>query len=302
MQSFVFTGQGSQKVGMLGEHFTQFPLVADTFNQAASALDYDLWQVVSEGPKEKLDNTVFTQPALLTASVALWRTWCDIKDAHPKLLAGHSLGEYSALVAAGAIAFADAVKLVQFRAQCMQQAVPEGVGAMAAILGLDDDAVASACAEAAQGEVVEPANFNSPGQIVIAGHTAAVERATVQAKALGAKRALPLPVSVPSHCSLMLEAGDAFASALNSVEIREPKIPVLHNVNADFCQHPDDIREALAKQLSQPVQWTKTVERLRDEGVSSYVECGPGKVLLGLIKRIDKAAELVALDDPASFS
>ena len=300
--SFVFPGQGSQAVGMLAELAGAYPLVGDTFSEASAALGLDLWRLVQEGPAEELNLTHNTQPAMLAAGVAVWRVWQQQGGVQPAYLAGHSLGEYTALVAGGAIEFADAVRLVAERGRLMQAAVPEGTGAMAAILGLDDDQVRAACAQAAAGEVVEAVNFNSPGQVVIAGHAGAVARAVEAAKAAGAKRAVTLPVSVPSHCALMRPAAERLAQRLASMAVRVPQIPVLHNVDVAVASTPDAVRDRLARQLHSPVRWAETVRRLAAEGVTLIVEAGPGKVLAGLNKRIDKNLESVAAYDPTSLA
>ena len=300
--SFVFPGQGSQAVGMLAELAAAYPLVGDTFSEASAALGLDLWRLVQEGPAEELNLTHNTQPAMLAAGVAVWRVWQQQGGVQPAYLAGHSLGEYTALVAGGAIEFADAVRLVAERGRLMQAAVPEGTGAMAAILGLDDDQVRAACAQAAAGEVVEAVNFNSPGQVVIAGHAGAVARAVEAAKAAGAKRAVTLPVSVPSHCALMRPAAERLAQRLASMAVRVPQIPVLHNVDVAVASTPDAVRDRLARQLHSPVRWAETVRRLAAEGVTLIVEAGPGKVLVGLNKRIDKNLESVAAYDPTSLA
>jgi [acyl-carrier-protein] S-malonyltransferase len=300
--SFVFPGQGSQAVGMLAELAAAYPLVGDTFAEASAALGLDLWRLVQEGPAEELNLTHNTQPAMLAAGVAVWRVWQQQGGVQPAYLAGHSLGEYTALVAGGAIEFADAVRLVAERGRLMQAAVPEGTGAMAAILGLDDDQVRAACAQAAAGEVVEAVNFNSPGQVVIAGHAGAVARAVEAAKAAGAKRAVTLPVSVPSHCALMRPAAERLAQRLASMAVRVPQIPVLHNVDVAVAYTADAVRDRLARQLHSPVRWAETVKRLVAEGVTLVVEAGPGKVLAGLNKRIDKNLESVAAYDPASLA
>jgi [acyl-carrier-protein] S-malonyltransferase len=300
--SFVFPGQGSQAVGMLAELAAAYPLVGDTFAEASAALGLDLWRLVQEGPAEELNLTHNTQPAMLAAGVAVWRVWQQQGGVQPAYLAGHSLGEYTALVAGGAIEFADAVRLVAERGRLMQAAVPEGTGAMAAILGLDDDQVRAACAQAAAGEVVEAVNFNSPGQVVIAGHAGAVARAVEAAKAAGAKRAVTLPVSVPSHCALMRPAAERLAQRLASMAVRVPQIPVLHNVDVAVASTADAVRDRLARQLHSPVRWAETVKRLVAEGVTLVVEAGPGKVLAGLNKRIDKNLESVAAYDPASLA
>jgi len=291
----IFPGQGSQSVGMLSELAQAFPVVKETFREASDVLGYDLWLRSSEGPAELLNQTACTQPALLTAGVATWRCWCQRTDQVPAMMAGHSLGEYTALACADAIGFTDAVGLVEKRGRHMQNAVPEGSGAMAAILGLDDDQVKAVCAEAAENEIVSAVNFNSPGQVVIAGNRAAVERARELARAAGAKRALPLPVSVPSHCSLMQPAAEAFAADLAKVTIRAPAIPVLHNVDAESHDEPDAIRDALIGQLYKPVRWVEIIRAMRAAGISSVLEMGPGKVLAGLNKRIDKSMPGIAV-------
>jgi [acyl-carrier-protein] S-malonyltransferase len=299
---FVFPGQGSQSVGMLAGLASAYPLVGDTFAEASAALGFDLWRLVQEGPPDHLNLTHNTQPAMLAVGVAVWRVWEQQGGTRPAYLAGHSLGEYAALVVGGAIDFADAVRLVAERGRLMQAAVPEGTGAMAAILGLDDDQVRAACAQAAAGEVVEPVNFNSPGQVVIAGHAGAVARAVEAAKLAGAKRAVPLPVSVPSHCALMRPAAEQLAQRLAATAVRMPAIPVLHNVDVAVAPTVDAIRDRLARQLHSPVRWVETVQRLAAEGVVLIVEAGPGKVLAGLSKRIDKNLETVAVYDPESLA
>lgn len=298
--AFIFPGQGSQSVGMM-QGWGDRAEVRTTFAEASDALGEDLWRLVTDGPADRLNQTLHTQPAMLAADIAVWRVWQAAGGATPALLAGHSLGEYAALVAAGSLGFADAVRLVRFRAEAMQAAVPEGVGAMAAILGLDDAAVRAACAEAAAGEVVEAVNFNSPGQVVIAGNKAAVERAMALAKEEGAKRALPLPVSVPSHSSLMQSAADRLLAHLQGVAIAAPSIPVLHNT--DVRSHADAaaIRAALAKQLHTPVRWVETIQALKTAGIGRVIECGPGKVLTGLGKRIDDSLPALALVDETSL-
>jgi [acyl-carrier-protein] S-malonyltransferase len=299
--AFVFPGQGSQSVGMLAAYGDAKP-IRDTLAEASDALGQDLVAMIAEGPLDLLNQTVNTQPAMLAAGVAVYRLWQSQGGPAPSMMAGHSLGEYSALVCAGALDFSDAVKLVRLRAEAMQSAVPEGVGAMAAVLGLDDDAVRAVCAEAAEGEVLEAVNFNSPGQVVIAGNKAAVERGCALAKAKGAKRALPLPVSVPSHCALMQPAADKLRAALATIEVRTPVITVLHN--ADVASHADPaaIRDALARQLFSPVRWVETVQRFAAEGIELVAECGPGKVLAGLNKRIVDGLHGVALTDAATLS
>ncbi|WP_086982958.1 ACP S-malonyltransferase [Vibrio aphrogenes] len=296
----VFPGQGSQTVGMLADLGEQYEVVKSTFSEASEALGYDLWALVQNGPVEDLNETFRTQPALLASSVAIWRVWQEIGGEQPQVVAGHSLGEYSALVCAGVIDFKQAIKLVALRGELMQQAVPAGVGAMFAIIGLDDAAIAKACEEAAQGEVVSPVNFNSPGQVVIAGNKAAVERAGELCKAAGAKRALPLPVSVPSHCALMKPAADKLAEALENIEFNTPTVPVINNVDVIAETNPAKIKEALVRQLYSPVRWTEGVIAMHEQGVESLLEFGPGKVLTGLTKRIVKSLSAQAVNDVAS--
>lgn len=300
--AIVFPGQGSQSVGMLAELYQQYPIVQATFSEASAALGYDLWALVANGPEADLNETHRTQPALLTASVAVWRLWQQQNGAVPGYFAGHSLGEYSALVCAGVLSLADAVKLVEKRGQYMQEAVPAGVGAMSAIIGLDDAAIAKACEEAAQGEVVAPVNYNSPGQVVIAGHKAAVERAGEACKAAGAKRALPLPVSVPSHCALMLPAAEKLAVDLAGLAFNTAVIPVINNVDVTCADTTDAIKDALIRQLYSPVRWTETIEFLAEQGVTEVLELGAGKVLSGLIKRINKELATGSVNDVASLS
>lgn len=299
--AFVFPGQGSQAVGMLSD-FAENDIVKSTFSEASDALGYDVWALISEGPAEKLNQTNFTQPALLTASVAIWRLWKDSTDVLPSVIAGHSLGEYSALVCADVISLSDAVKLVEKRGELMQASVPEGVGAMAAIIGLDDQAIIDACAQAAEGEVVSAVNFNSPGQVVIAGHTAAVARAGELCKAAGAKRALPLPVSVPSHCALMEDAAKSLASEFEKITFNAPSVDVINNVDVSVESDASAIKDALIRQLYSPVRWTETVEKLSAQGVTTVVEAGPGKVLQGLIKRIDKKIKGVSVNTQDSLT
>ncbi|NRA55511.1 MAG: ACP S-malonyltransferase [Gammaproteobacteria bacterium] len=299
--AIVFPGQGSQALGMLSDISEQYPQIEQTFSQASQALGYDLWQLVQHGTVEQLNSTDVTQPALLAASVALWRVWQDNNGKTPAYLAGHSLGEYSALVCSGAIDFQAAIKLVQLRGQYMLEAVPTGTGSMAAIIGLADDLIATACEQAAQGQVVSPVNFNSPGQVVIAGHKEAVERASVLCKAAGAKRALPLAVSVPSHCSLMLPAAEKLAQQLASITINTPMIPVINNVDVIAQTDPDAIRQALKRQLFSPVRWTEIIEFIAKTEVDTLVELGPGKVLSGLTRRIDKTLTGVATNDLAGL-
>jgi [acyl-carrier-protein] S-malonyltransferase len=294
--AFVFPGQGSQAVGMMSG-YSGHPVVRETFAEASDALGEDLWELVAKGPDEALTLTTNTQPVMLTAGVAVWRAWQAEGGAMPAVVAGHSLGEYTALVAAGAIAFNDALPLVRFRAQAMQDAVPAGVGAMAAIVGGDDGAIVSACAEAAQGEVCEAVNFNAPGQIVIAGHRSAVERAIGLAKQKGARKGVMLPVSAPFHSTLLRSAAGKLAERLAQVQIATPKIPVVHNVDVALHRDHDEIRDALARQASNPVHWTATVRRMGDMGVTHIVECGPGKVLTGLTRRIAADLPAYALTD-----
>lgn len=294
--AFVFPGQGSQAVGMMNG-FAAHPVVRETFAEASEALGDDLWALVENGPQEQLALTTNTQPVMLTAGVAAWRAWQASGGPQPAVVAGHSLGEYTALVAAGALAFRDAVPLVRFRAQAMQHAVPQGQGAMAAIMGGDDGAVVSACAEAAQGQVCEAVNFNAPGQLVIAGHKEAVERAIGLAKQKGAKRGVLLPVSAPFHSSLLRPAADELAAKLRQVNVATPSIPVIHNVDVAQHRDHDEIREALARQAANPVHWTATVRAMAEMGVTHIVECGPGKVLAGLTKRIAADIPAYALTD-----
>jgi len=298
--AFVFPGQGSQQVGMM-EGFADHPAVRSTFAEASEVLGDDLWRLVQQGPADALNLTRNTQPVMLTAGVAVWRAWQAPGGAAPAFVAGHSLGEYTALVVAGALQFADAVPLVRFRAEAMQEAVAAGVGAMAAIMGADDAAVIDACRDAAEGEVVEPVNFNAPGQLVIAGNRAAVERAMAGAKARGAKRALMLPVSAPFHSSLLKPAAERLALRLAHVDINVPAIPVIHNVDVATHDTPDAIRAALAAQAASPVRWTETIRALAAKGVTQIVECGPGKVLAGLTRRSDDSLMAIALTDGAAI-
>lgn len=301
--AMVFPGQGSQAVGMLAELAAQFPVVEETFKQASEVLGYDLWQLVQQGPAEELNKTWQTQPALLAASVAIYRVWQQrYPHLQPTVMAGHSLGEYSALVCAGVIDFQDAVKLVELRGKVMQQAVPEGTGAMYAIIGLDNDAIIKACKDAEQGEVVSAVNFNSPGQVVIAGSKAAVERAAAACKEAGAKRALPLAVSVPSHCALMKPAADQLSVSLESIAIKTPNIAVINNVDVKTESEANAIRSALVRQLYSPVCWTESVEKMAAGGVEVLVEIGPNKVLTGLTKRIVDSLQAAAVNDPASLA
>jgi [acyl-carrier-protein] S-malonyltransferase len=299
--ALVFPGQGSQAVGMM-QPFADSKAVREVFREASDALGQDLWKLAAEGPAEELDSTVNTQPLMLTAGYAVYRAWRDAGGTEPTMMAGHSLGEYTALVAAGALAFRDALPLVRFRAQAMQEAVPIGEGAMAAILGLEDDAVRAACGEAAQGQRVEPVNFNAPSQVVIAGHKPAVERAVAAAKAKGAKRAVMLPVSAPFHSSLLKPAGDRLASYLGSIQLSAPRIPVVNNVDVAMEKEPQRIKQALARQASSPVRWVEVVRRIAEAGISHVAECGPGKVLAGLTRRIDRGLHGYAITDPQSLA
>ena len=299
--AFVFPGQGSQSLAMLAD-FSEHEVVQATFSEASAALGYDLWQLVQQGPVEKLNQTNFTQPALLTASVAVWRLWHASTANTPAMLAGHSLGEYSALVCAGVLSLADAVKLVEKRGEFMQASVPEGVGAMAAVIGLDDKMIIEACFKAQNGDVVSAVNFNSPGQVVIAGHKAAVERAGVLCKEAGAKRVLPLPVSVPSHCALMKDAAEKLAEEFNNVTFNVPTIPVVNNVDVAAESSVEAIKEALIKQLYSPVRWTETIQYLAQQGIDTAIEAGPGKVLQGLLKRIDKTISCQSVNDNTSLT
>lgn len=294
--AFVFPGQGSQARGMMNG-YADFSAVRDTFTEASDVLKQDMWQLVAEGSDADLNATVNTQPIMLTAGVAVYRAWQSQNGAKPTMLAGHSLGEYTALVAAGALSFADALPLVRYRAQCMQTAVPEGVGGIAAILGLDDDVVRAVCAEGAQGEVLEAVNFNSPGQVVIAGNRAAVERGMELAKAKGAKRAIMLPMSVPSHCSLLQGAAEQLRTYLNNVVVRAPVIPVLHNADVAAYNDVAKIKDALVRQLFSPVRWVETVQAFGKQGITYNVECAPGKVLAGLNKRIDTNQQALSIND-----
>ncbi|PCH85894.1 MAG: [acyl-carrier-protein] S-malonyltransferase [Piscirickettsiaceae bacterium] len=300
--AIVFPGQGSQSVGMLGDLSSTFPQIQETFDEASATLGRDLWALAQNGPIEELNQTQNTQPLVLTASIAMWRVIQSQRDLQASVLAGHSLGEYSALVCAGSLDFIDAVKLVEQRARFMQEAVPEGEGAMAAVLGLDVDALIDICKQAAEGEVVSAVNFNAPGQVVIAGNTAAVNRAIDLAKVQGAKRALPLPVSVPSHCALMQPAAEKLLDVMAAINFSSPEVPVIHNT--DVTEHNDieNIKQALSKQLYTPVRWVETVESLANSGVTTLIECGPGKVLTGLNKRINKTLALHSLGDERSFN
>ncbi|NIC07854.1 ACP S-malonyltransferase [Billgrantia bachuensis] len=299
--ALVFPGQGSQQVGMLRELAERYSVVRTTFEEAADALGYDLWKVVQEGPDEALNATACTQPALLTASVAIWRVWQELEGPRPGAMAGHSLGEYSAMVCAGVMGFADGVRLVRLRGEAMQEAVPVGRGGMAAILGLEAATVETACAEAAQNEVVAAVNYNAPGQVVIAGDKSAVERAIALCQQAGAKRAMPLPVSVPSHCALMRPAAERLKTAMAELDMRPPRYTVYQNVDAQAHADVETLRTRLVEQLYQPVRWTSCVEAMEAAGASVFIECGPGKVLTGLGKRIAKGSKGLAVNDPDSL-
>lgn len=299
--AFVFPGQGSQSIGMLASLASAYPQVEQTFQQASDVLGFDLWQLVQNGPEHDLNQTQNTQPAMLAAGVAVWRVWCEKTKIRPAWMAGHSLGEYTALVCSGALGFEDAVKLVAERGRLMQEAVPAGVGAMAAILGLEDHQVVNTCLEVAHGEIVAAANFNAPGQVVIAGETAAVERAMAALKALGAKRALKLPVSVPSHCGLMEGASDKLNDILQGISMEMPDVTLIHNADVKSHGSPEVIRYALKEQLFKPVRWVETVKFMHEQGVAGFIECGPGKVLLGLNKRIATDAIHLTLFDPETL-
>ncbi len=299
--AMVFPGQGSQSVGMMTGMQELSTTVKTLFDQASEALGYNLWDLVSDGPESELNQTEKTQPALLTAGIATWQVWQQQCDTAPDMVAGHSLGEYTALVAAGVMAFEDAVKLVSLRGKCMQQAVPGGVGAMAAVLGLDDDKVEQVCQDAAQDQVVSAANFNSPGQVVIAGHKEAVERAIDAAKAAGSKRAILLPVSVPSHCMLMKAAADEFATHLDTITLNEAAIPVIQNVDAGIKTDPAQLKQGLLEQLYKPVRWVDVVHEIQGKGIQSIIECGPGKVLSGLNKRIERSIDVHCIQDEQSL-
>jgi [acyl-carrier-protein] S-malonyltransferase len=298
---FVFPGQGAQSIGMLRELAAEHGAVRDTFGQASEALKFDLWALVQEGPTDRLNQTQNTQPAMLAAGIAVWRVWLAQNGARPVQMAGHSLGEYSALVCAGALDFTEAVGLVADRGRFMQEAVPQGEGGMAAIMGLSEEAAIALCESAAQGEILAPVNFNSPEQIVIAGASGAVERAVASAKARGAKRALMLPVSGPFHCALMHPAAERMAERLRMAAVRTPDTPVLHNAHLQTEQVPDAIRAALVRQIESPVRWVDTIRAMVDAGVDLLVECGPGKVLTNLNKRIAKDTPAVPVFDPESL-
>jgi [acyl-carrier-protein] S-malonyltransferase len=299
--AMLFPGQGSQAVGMLHELATARPVVIETFRAAADVLGYDLWTLVQEGPAERLNRTEYTQPALLVAGVAVWRCWLEAGGPEPAVVAGHSLGEYTALCCADSLSLEQAVALVAERARCMQEAVPAAMGAMAAILGLEDDQVRELCLEAAQGQVVEAVNFNAPGQVVVAGHAEAVDRALDLAKRAGAKRSVRLPVSVPSHCTLMEAAAQRLSSYLWQVPFRSPRVPVIHNVDVRPHSAPDEIRGALIAQLHRPVRWAESIRSMGQGGVGVFLECGPGRVLSGLVRRIARDATTLSVSDSAAL-
>jgi len=299
--AFVFPGQGSQHLGMLADLASENPIIQATFSEASGVLGYDLWNLVQQGSEAELNQTDKTQPALLTAGVALWRLWQEKGGKQPVMMAGHSLGEYTALVCAGAISLVDGVNLVRLRGEFMQQAVAEGSGAMAAILGLADDAIVAACESAQEGQIVSPVNYNCPGQVVIAGEKDAVDRAIVACKAAGAKRAIPLAVSVPSHCALMKPAAEQLADALAAIEVTMPSIPVIQNVSASVPSSIEVLKTNLLTQLYSPVLWTNSVQSMVDQGVGITLECGPGKVLSGLNKKIHKALVVQAINEPAGL-
>jgi [acyl-carrier-protein] S-malonyltransferase len=300
--AFIFPGQGSQKLGMLAELAETYSVVQETFAEASAVLGYDLWQLSQEGPQEALNMTERTQPLLLAASVAIWRVWQQEKTEQPVVMAGHSLGEWSALVCAGVVDFSDAIRLVQLRGKYMQEAVPSGVGSMAAIIGLDDANIIDACKAAAEEEVVSAVNFNSPGQVVIAGHVGAVDRAIAICKEKGAKKAMPLAVSAPFHSALLKPAADRLADDIANVEFRSPMIPVVHNVSAQTETDPTIIKQRMIEQIYHPVLWVDCVNALLAQGVTKAVECGPGKVLSGLVKRIDKSIVSVVTDSPEAIT
>jgi len=300
--SFIFPGQGSQAIGMMSTLAEQHGLVQELFVEASDVLGVDLWSMTQNGPLENLSQTENTQPALLTAGVAAWRVWEAQGGTKPTIMAGHSLGEYTALVCAGALSFSDAVALVRDRGRYMQAAVPAGEGGMAAIIGLEDQQVIDVCATTAQNDVLQAVNFNAPGQVVIAGSAAAIERATVTMKEAGARRALPLPVSIPAHSSLMTPASERLAKRLSGIEISMPEVPVLHNCNVSIAQSPEDIAQNLVSQLDSPVRWVESVNAMHAQGVDKFIESGPGKVLGGMIKRIVKGVEVGSIDTPDALS
>lgn len=297
---FMFPGQGSQKIGMLSNAYQSFQAVKDAFQQASSALNMDLWELVSKGPESDLNKTEFTQPAILAASVGLYGAYLDEGGMVPEFFTGHSLGEYSALVVANVLGFQDAIKLVNLRGQLMQNAVPEGQGVMAAVLGLSDEEVVQSCQSVTTG-VVDAVNFNSPGQVVIAGELAAVEEAGRICKEKGAKRVMPLPVSVPSHSRLMIPAAESLAEAIDQLSLQEPEVPVIQNVTGTPAENIDQLKKNLVEQLYSPVRWTQSVAWLANNGVDEFIECGPGKVLAGLVKRVDKTLSVTAIEEPEAL-
>lgn len=299
--AFVFPGQGSQSVGMLSALAQDFAIVRDTFTEASEILSYDLWALVQEGPADRLNQTLHTQPAMLAAGVAIYRVWVEESGTQPDFMAGHSLGEYTALVCADSLPFGDAIALVADRARFMQEAVPEGVGGMVAVLGMADEDVVRLCKDQARNEVLEPANFNSPGQLVVAGHLGAVQRLADAASSAGAKKVVILPVSIPSHCSLMQPAAERLAERLNDINFEAPKVPVVNNVDVKAPNQPEQIKSALVRQLYSSVRWSDTIRYLARQGMSAVVEIGPGRVLSGLTKRIDRSLLAMAIDDPATL-
>lgn len=299
--AFLFPGQGSQSVGMLADLAAAFPQVGETFSEASEALGFDLWAMTQNGPEDDLNRTENTQPAMLAGDIATWRAWRSAGGGMPDFMAGHSLGEYAALVAADVLDFADAIRVVALRGRLMQAATPEGVGAMAAIIGLEDAVLEAICADISDEEIVSCANYNAPGQVVLAGHRGAVEQACEAASAAGARRALTLPVSVPSHCALMRDAAIELGDALEDLDYGQPAVPIIHNVDVARHDEPAEIVEALACQLWQPVRWTRTIEKLAADGVTRFAECGPGKVLSGLNRRIARGAAITALASRADI-
>lgn len=299
--AFTFPGQGSQSIGMMAELATAHPIVQDTFSEASEVLGYDLWQLCQEGPEEHLNATEQTQPAMLAAGIATWRVWAQAGGRDAQVAVGHSLGEYSALVCAGALDFADAVRLVAARGRFMQEAVPAGEGAIAAVLGLDDEQIGAVCERAAQGEVVEPVNYNAPGQVVVAGHSGAVDRALATAREAGARRVVRIAMSVPSHCALMRPAADRLAEVLAETTFRPPRVPVVHNVDVSEHAEPDAIRAALCRQVYSPVRWVQTINKLTADGVTLTLEPGPGRVLTGLSRRISRDFPAMAIHDSGSL-
>jgi len=299
--SIIFPGQGSQAVGMMSKLAEQHSLVKDLFVEASDVLGVDLWSMTQEGPLDALSQTENTQPALLTAGVAAWKVWQSLGGTSPSMMAGHSLGEYTALVSAGALSFADGVALVRDRGRYMQEAVPAGEGGMAAIIGLEDQVVIDVCAATAQDDVLQAVNFNAPGQVVIAGSAAAIERATVSMKEAGAKRALPLPVSIPAHSSLMTPASERLAARIASIDVSMPEIPVLHNCNVEVAKSAQEVAANLVTQLDSPVRWVESINLMHGQGVERFIESGPGKVLGGMVKRIVKGVDVACIDSPEAF-